>query len=238
MGAPQANITLTLTFIDGKTGTALMTQGSTLSTSSSSISSAPATSFEVGTSTVSSIEVGTSEKPKPTAGPMDKKGVWRVRINLWMENTSAKIEWDLYDPNENHAGQSKMMPKQGYEPIYTYIESSHRSFEHMMPFGVKAWFNNPTQVDDAVVEFQIQKYMPDCDQIQNKVQCWPKMITENKLETKAFFVDSCYQYCNKNQPEKMLLKPADLNCDDLNDADWYQDGNAWKRDFNCYWKGF
>ncbi|KAF1914807.1 hypothetical protein BDU57DRAFT_549890 [Ampelomyces quisqualis] len=239
MGAPQANVTLTLTFSNGPTLTASMTSGSSLPVSSSSFSSAPATSFEVGTSTLSSIEVGTSQKPKPTSGPMDQKGVWRVKFHLWMENNSAKIEWELYDPNENWAGKSTMDPKDGTDSIFTYIESDkNRALEHQMLFGVNAWFNDPTTVDAARLEFEIQKYVPDCDKIKNIVQCKPKVVTESRLENFGFFVDSCWQYCDKSQPEKQILKPADLNCDDMNDADWYQSGNAWQRDFNCYWKGF
>jgi hypothetical protein len=190
--------------------------------------------------TTSQLVIGTSDIPKPTPGPMDKTGVWRVAIHLWMENQQSKIDWELYDPNWNWAGAKKMTtPHQGTDSIEVYIESDKdRAFEHMMLFGVKAWFNNPTSPDNAQVEFEIQKDMPNCDKIKNLVHCKPKMVTENRLETTAFFVDSCYQYCSKDRPDDMLLKPADLNCDDLNDANWKQEGNSWKRDFNCYWKGF
>jgi hypothetical protein len=236
MAAPQANATLTLTYNNGQKSTVTMTSGSSLSTSTSSMSTTTQ-SFEVGTSTTS-VEVGTSEIAKPSPGPMNPKGVWRANIHLWMEGKSAKIEWELYDPNKNWAGQGKMYPREGNEPIYTYIESDKgRASEHSMLFGVKAWFNEPIKINDAVVELEIQKSVPNCDKIQN-VPCKPKMVTENSLETKAFFVDSCYQYCSKDRPQDQLLKPSDLGCDDLNDANWEQTGKGWVRNFNCYWKGF
>jgi hypothetical protein len=193
--------------------------------------------FEVGTSSTS-VEVGTSEIARPTPGPMNPNGQWKATIHLWMEGFTSKIEWELYDPNGNWAGKSKMFPQVGGDTIYTWIHSDGgRSREHQMPFGVQAWYNDPIKIDEARVEFQIYKDVLNCDKIQG-VRCKPKMVTENKLETEAFYVDSCYQYCSKDRPQDQVLKPSDLNCDDMNDADWVKDGKAWKRDFNCYWKGF
>jgi hypothetical protein len=129
-------------------------------------------------------------------------------------------------------------PHEGTDSIEIYIESDKgRASEHTMPFGIKAWYNNPASLDNAQVEFEIQKSMPNCDKIKN-VPCKPKFVTENRLETTPFFVDSCYQYCSKDSPGDQLLKPADLDCNDMNDANWRLDGYAWKRDFNCFWKGF
>jgi hypothetical protein len=155
-----------------------------------------------------------------------------------MENKAGKMEWELYDPNGNKAGEYKMNPREGNESIETYIESyKDRASEHSMPFGVKAWYNSPIKVDEARVEFEIQKSMPNCDKIKG-VPCKPKMETENKLETKAFFVDVCFQYCDPNRPQDRLLNTWDLDCQDLNDAEWEQKGNSWMRNFDCHWKGF
>jgi hypothetical protein len=193
----------------------------------------PRTSLLVGTSAFSKAP----SPPPPAPGHMDKNGVWRCAIQLWMEKDRAKMSWQLYDPNGNRAGQNYMEPVEGTKGIYAYIESLNRVEEHMMPFGVDAWFDHPTAVEDATVSLQIKNYVPGCDKMKG-VQCFPKMITENKSETKMFMVDSCYQYCDKSKPELQLLKPADLNCDDMNDADWTHKGNIWQRNFDCYWKGF
>jgi hypothetical protein len=169
---------------------------------------------------------------------MDKNGQWNVTIHLWFEGKGAKIEWELYDPNKNKAGEYKMDPVNAKDDIHTYIESWHdRAEEHHMPFGVDAWFRNPVSIDDAVVQFEIQKPVPNCPKAKN-VECKPNMETENNLETKMFTGDSCWQFCSKDRPQDQLVKPSDLNRDDMNDANWVQDGSAWKRDFNCYWKGF
>jgi hypothetical protein len=62
------------------------------------------------------------------------------------------------------------------------------------------------------------------------------MSTENKPETAMFEVDSCYQFCK--DPDHAKLKPADLNCQDLNDAEWTQLNAGWERFLDCTWKGF
>jgi hypothetical protein len=245
MGALPSNFTATLTFSAGPTLTVTLPSSSAYSKTNSS-SSAAQTSFQVGTSTTAvevgtsqiPVEVGTSQIPKPTPGPMDKNGTWKVSVHVWMENMMAKIECELYDPNGNKAGETKMFPREGNESIEIYIESDKgRASEHSMPFGVKAWFNNPITIDKARVEFEIQKNMPNCDKISG-VPCKPHMETENKLETSAFFVDVCWQYCDPKKPEHRLLNTWDLDCQDLNDADWQRTGNGWMRNFDCHWKGF
>jgi hypothetical protein len=122
------------------------------------------------------------------------------------------------------------------DSIEIYVESyKDRAPEHQMPFGVKVFFNNPITIDKARVQLILQKTMQGCDKIKD-VPCQPNMETENKLETDQFFVDVCFQYCKNHADHK--LDTWDLNCDDLNDAEWYQSDKAWKRDFNCYWHGF
>jgi hypothetical protein len=195
-------------------------------------------SVKIGTSQVlSSVEIGTSQVPKPTPGPMNKNGEWKLNVHVWMENKGAKIETELYDPNGNKAGDTKMPVRDGSnDSIEIYVESyKDRAPEHQMPFGVKVFFNNPITIDKARVQLILQKTMQGCDKIKD-VPCQPNMETENKLETDQFFVDVCFQYCKNHADHK--LDTWDLNCDDLNDAEWYQSGKAWKRDFNCYWHGF
>ncbi|KAF2828248.1 hypothetical protein CC86DRAFT_445220 [Ophiobolus disseminans] len=144
---------------------------------------------------------------------MDKSGKWVVAINLWMENNSAKIEWVLKDPNGNETGHGKMMPVDGKGDIPTTINSQGRAEEHSMPFQIHAWFIHPTEPTKA-------------------------RMTETSTEKEIFFINSCYQFCPPEHPEYQLLKPSDINCDDLNEADWYKEGNAVKRDFKCWWKGW
>ncbi|KAL5113573.1 hypothetical protein ACEQ8H_008553 [Pleosporales sp. CAS-2024a] len=151
------------------------------------------------------------------------------------------MEWQLYDPNGNWAGQHFMYPQDGEATIETYIETNHdRPFEDAMPFGVSAWFDSPTSLTEATVAFQIEKAVPNCFKTKERVECKPRMKTENIDETKMFEVDSCYEDCDQSKPELMLLKPSDLNCQDLNDADWYKNetSSAWQRNFDCTWKGF
>ncbi|KAH8728093.1 hypothetical protein GQ44DRAFT_785563 [Phaeosphaeriaceae sp. PMI808] len=161
--------------------------------------------------------------------------MWGAQIHLWIENHEAKIEWELIDPNGNQAGQGNMKPQQGNEAIAIYIESMNRPIEHMMPFGVKAWFENPTNIDEARVQFEIQKAVQHCNKTK-QVPCKPSMRTENKLETKSFLVDTCFQYCESSADWKIL--PHEMNCEDMSEANWLRNGNAWKRDFVCYWRGF
>ncbi|KAH7406718.1 hypothetical protein DE146DRAFT_648218 [Phaeosphaeria sp. MPI-PUGE-AT-0046c] len=210
-----------------------MPSGSSLSTSSSPTSSEFLTSLEVGTSTASL----SSAWPSPTGG-MQKNGEWRVFIHLWSQDgNAAKIEWELFDPNKNEAGRYSVNPMHPYgkDSIFTLIESIDRPEEHQMPFSVKAWYDTPLDIDEARVSFEIQKDMADCDKLQGQT-CKPTMVTENRIETKAFFVDSCWSYCEDDKDRKLM--PSQLGCDDLNDNDWFKDGNAWRRDFYCYWHGF
>jgi hypothetical protein len=192
-------------------------------------------------SSTSSSTTSTSVSAKPSPGPMDKKGIWMVTFYTWIHDKQSRFEYVLYDPNGNWAGQQKMeTPHEGTDDIYMYIETNHdRAEGHKMLFGVKAWFTNPTDVEKARVEMEIQKSIPNCDKIKG-VPCNPKMVTETRSEDKAFYVDSCYQYCSKDRPGDQILKPEDLNCQDLNDSDWewHETDKAWVREFNCNWKGF
>ncbi|OAL04715.1 hypothetical protein IQ06DRAFT_290747 [Phaeosphaeriaceae sp. SRC1lsM3a] len=169
---------------------------------------------------------------------MDKNGKWRVLIHLWSQDgNAAKIEWELFDPNNNEAGRNDMDPVHPLDKdsIFTEIKTKNRPEKHQMPFSVKAWYDTPLDIDEARVSFDIQKDMAGCDKWEGQT-CKPRMVTENRIETKAFFVDSCWTYCKDDKDRKML--PSDLGCDDLNDNDWFKGGNAWRRDFNCYWHGF
>jgi hypothetical protein len=66
--------------------------------------------------------------------------------------------------------------------------------------------------------------------------CYPSMKIQNKLETNMFEVEYCYGFCKNEDDTK--LKPADLNCQDLNDADWSNINAGWERFFECTWKEF
>lgn len=167
--------------------------------------------------------------------PMDKFGKWNVSCHLWMENKASKLEWVLYDPNGNQAGRGDMDPREGTDDYKVYIESQKRPLEHMMPYALDAWVVKPTEIDQARVQFKITKEMKGCP-IASTGPCYPSFSTENKLETWMFEVQSCYEHC-KNQKD-IKLNPADLNCQDMNDADWYKSGNAWERKFWCWFKGF
>jgi hypothetical protein len=168
---------------------------------------------------------------------MDKNGVWKVRCHHWMENDSAKFEWALTDPNGNEAGKHDEVPAtyKGGDSMKSYIESINRPFEHSMPFGVTVWTQSPTNSDDAQSQFIIEKEMQGC--MAAGSLCKPTMWTENKPETKMFKVDSCYQLCK--DPNDAKLVPSDLDCEDMNDADWSKTNTGgWERWFNCHWKGF
>lgn len=146
------------------------------------------------------------------------------------------MEWIIYDPNGFHAGQGSMYPAEGDNDIYSYMETNHdRPFEHQMPYRVDAFFYDPIKVEDARVSLTIKKSVPGCSKKDG--ECHPKVTTENRSETKMFEVESCEQYCDKDKPERVLVN-SDLNCDDMNDADWQHNDNAWSRNFNCYLKGF
>ncbi|KAF2028864.1 hypothetical protein EK21DRAFT_68717 [Setomelanomma holmii] len=166
---------------------------------------------------------------------MDKNGVWKVKINVSRTDQAAKVGWTLMDPNGNQAG-SGTANSEDKKDLFFYVEAQNRPIEHHMPFGVNGFVNHWPNFDDTVVQLEIRKNAPDCDWKPGS-PCKPKMTTENRLETQMFQVESCYQFCPKgsNTP----LKPSDLNCEDLNDADWYDvlDG-AKHRDFECHWKGF
>jgi hypothetical protein len=168
---------------------------------------------------------------------MNKNGEWRLAVHVWMEGKGSKIETELYDPNGNKAGDTKMPVRDGgNESIEIYVQSDRgRAFEYSMPFGVKVWLNWAITVDKARVQLELQKEMSVCDKIKD-VPCKPNMETETKLEDIPFYVDVCFQYC-KNQDDHKL-NTWDLGCDDLNDAEWVQSGDAWRRNFNCYWYGF
>jgi len=153
-----------------------------------------------------------------------------------MEKNKAKMEWIIYDPNGFHAGQGSMDPQEGVNAIFSYMETNHdRPFEHAMPYGVNAFFLHPTAVEDARVFLAIVKSVPGCTKKDG--ECHPSVKTENRSETEMFEVESCEQYCDKDKPERVLVN-SDLNCDDMNDADWQHNDNAWTRNFNCYLKGF
>jgi hypothetical protein len=68
---------------------------------------------------------------------MDKNGQWNVTIHLWFEGKGAKIEWELYDPNKNKAGEYKMDPVNAKDDIHTYIESWHDRAEEMHGSGAQ-----------------------------------------------------------------------------------------------------
>ncbi|KAH4000096.1 hypothetical protein HBH98_070970 [Parastagonospora nodorum] len=218
--------------------------GTSTELSSSAAVSSAASSSEIkwGTSTESSSSAAASSTasttPSPAPGPMDKNGVWRFAIQLWMQKNQAKMEWVIYDPNGFHAGSGNMFPAEGDNTIFSYMKTNHdRPFEHQMPYGVDAFFYSPTAVEDARVSLKIKKSVPNCSK-SGEADCFPKVTTENRSETKMFEVESCWQYCDKDKPELILVKPSDLNCDDMNDADWVHNDNAWSRNFNCYLKGF
>jgi hypothetical protein len=50
---------------------------------------------------------------------MDKNGQWNVTIHLWVEGKGARIEWELYDPNQNKAGEYNMDPINAKDDIHT-----------------------------------------------------------------------------------------------------------------------
>jgi chitinase len=166
---------------------------------------------------------------------MDKNGKWKVKIRLWRTDTAAQLDWTLYDPNGYEAGKGDAS-SQGKDEVGFYVESKNRILEHHMPFGVNGWLRDWPKFDDARVQFLIEKTMPNCDYLW-KAPCKPSMQTENRLETMMFEVNTCWQYC-KNEKDQLVL-PSDMNCQDLNDADWYDalDG-AKHRAFECFWKGF
>jgi hypothetical protein len=116
----------------------------------------------------------------------------------------AKDRTELYDPNGNKAGETKMAVRNGSnDSIEIYVESyKDRASEHQMPFGVKVYFNNPITLDKARVQLILQKTMQGRDKIKH-VPCQPNMETENKLETDPFSVDVCFQYCKDPGDHKL-----------------------------------
>jgi hypothetical protein len=239
MGPLPNYFPVTMTFPSSMSG-----GGSKATWTLSASSSYKSPSSTSATTTSSSSSTTTTSSASPTPSPMDKNGKWKADIRAWMENDYAKVEWRLFDPNGNEAGVGEMMPVQGKEPLANHITTKNRPKEHQMPFKVQMWMYNPIEIDYARVKFEIDKGMPGCPH-RSKARpgdiitvCFPNWETENKSESIAFWVETCWDLCPKDQPEKQLLKPSDVNCDDLNEADWYQEGNAWKRNFSCFWKGF
>ncbi|EUC45648.1 glycoside hydrolase family 18 protein, partial [Bipolaris oryzae ATCC 44560] len=173
--------------------------------------------------------------PYPSHGPMDKFGHWKVKINQYMFNDYSEVNWKLYDPNGNHAGEHNVHGN-GMKEMKDYIQSVNRPLEHMMPFGVDMTVLNPHDVNKCVVHFSIKKDMPGCDFHQGQ-GCKPQMTTETFTEITPFFVTVCDYECLFKE-KKSLLKTSDLWCQDLNEADWEPMANGWKRIFECGWKGF
>ncbi|KAJ6287391.1 glycoside hydrolase, partial [Bipolaris maydis] len=173
--------------------------------------------------------------PSPSHGPMDKFGHWKVKINQYMFNDYSEVNWKLYDPNGNHAGEHNVHGK-GMKEMKDYIQSVNRPFEHMMPFGVDMTVSNPHDVNKCVVNLSIKKEMPGCKSLRGEA-CRPYMTTETFTEDQFFMVSVCDFECGWLNL-KSLLEPSDLWCQDLNDADWEPMANGWKRVFECGWKGF
>jgi hypothetical protein len=188
------------------------------------------------TSSSSSSPTKTSfAPPYPSLGLMDKNGHWKVKISQYMFNDYSEVGWDLYDPNGNHAGERNVHDN-GMKEMKGYIESVNRPFQHMMPFGVDMTVSDPLDVNKCRVTFEIKKGMPDCNRSDN-TECKPIMTTESFTEDKPFHLSICNEACNE-RGKKTLLAWSDLWCQDLNDADWEQMANGWKRNFECGWKGF
>ncbi|KAH7067009.1 hypothetical protein BKA63DRAFT_537392 [Paraphoma chrysanthemicola] len=172
---------------------------------------------------------------------MDKNGRWTVKIKVWRNDKEAHVDWALLDPNGNEAGKGSAASSDKPD-VQFYVESKYRPLEHMMPFGVNGWLTDWAKFDNTRVKFEIQKEMVNCFNPYNTggwarpKPCKPYMWTENRLENKMFEVDTCWQYCKNVQDRKLL--PSDMNCNDLNDADWYDRDRKQHRDFECYWKGF
>ena len=188
------------------------------------------TSFSSPTTTKTSFA-----PPGPSHDPMDKFGHWKVKINQYMFNDYSEVNWKLYDPNGNHAGEHNVHGNDMKE-MKDYIKSVNRPLEHMMPFGVDMTVSNPHDVNKCVVNFSIKKDMPGCKRFNGGV-CRPYMTTETFTESEFFMVSVCDLECGWLNL-KSLLEPSDLWCQDLNDADWEQMANGWKRVFECGWKGF
>jgi len=231
-------LTVTLPSSSSYTKTSSSSSSSSLGSSSSSSSSLGSGSSQTVTTTSSTTTSTSSQPATPSHQPVDKKGVWKILMHLWMNpGNSAKMEWSLVDPNGNIA-QNHMMPVQSSKDnikadVYSDAPASP---DHAMPFTVHATFIDPTELNKARVYFQIDKEMPHC--YENNQPCKPNFTTENRLETTMFWVNSCWQFCPATEYE--LLHPSDLNCDDMNVADWekLQNDGGWKRDFTCQWKGF
>lgn len=153
-----------------------------------------------------------------------------------MENDYSKFEWVLYDPNGNEAGRDDMFPRQGKDDYMRYVESKYRPEQHSMLFGIDAWVIKPTEFLQARVQFKIKKEMKNCP-IATTGPCYPFFTTENVDETSMFQVESCYEHCKNSQDAKLF--PADMNCQDMNDALWIStDAGGWQRRFWCWFKGF
>ncbi|KAH7071760.1 hypothetical protein FB567DRAFT_455258 [Paraphoma chrysanthemicola] len=172
---------------------------------------------------------------------MDKNGRWTVKLQVWRTDKDAHVDWTLLDSNGNEAGKGSAASSNKAD-VQFYVESKYRPLEHMMPYGVNGFLTGWTKFDDTRVKFEIQKEMVGCPLINTRGvwlipdPCKPYMWTENRLESKMFEVNTCWQNCKNEQDRKLL--PSDMNCNDLNDADWYDRDGKQHRDFECYWKGF
>jgi hypothetical protein len=105
-----------------------------------------------------------------------------------------------------------------------------------MPYGVTFNILESTDLNRARVHFQIEKDMPNCSP-GGWVTCRPSFQTEDNTEYWSFRVESCYDKCINSK-----LLPADLWCNDLNDAMWHPNNrdkfNSFYREYWCGWKGF
>lgn len=214
---PDDPLSTSSTYASNKT-TASSTKTSSSSKSSSKSSS---TSSTTKTSFVPSY---------PSLGRMDRKGRWKVKLNQYMNRDYSEVKWQLFDPNGNHAGENKVSGKE-MENLQDTIRSVNRPEEHSMPFDVKLWVQSPGEVDDCYISFQFPEIWR-CD----KNNYGPMMESENYIEDKPFKYRTCEDVCDDGFDPPLIT--GDLWCQDLNDADWYQDGSGWRRDFECGWKGF
>jgi hypothetical protein len=171
---------------------------------------------------------------------MDRNGGWRVKIVQSTHSKNSRLEWTLFDPNNNEAGHGSVKDEHKAEDEwFGYIESQNRPWAHSMPFGVTFYVKNP-YTEDFRVQFLIEKEIPGCHW-PNKDECKPHVQTESRTEKYEFEQGICEKECAAQNEKPPLQHGNYFWCDDLNKAEWFVMANVengWMRQYECGWPGF
>lgn len=184
------------------------------------------------------------DNPPPPPPPFGPFSLWHLELRQQMEYKKSEIEWNLYDPNKNHAGHG-FEDTSGSDNFTTIVDTQGREGhpQDQMQYKMELTVTKPRNKDKSTVSIQYTNVgqVPGCVYGDDNFPwlertCNPAYTTEPNDEKDQAYLWNCEKFgkYTYNICPKPLVDNKHFSCDPVGGI-FYPKNAGFERKFSCWW---